>query len=124
MKMEIFRTFKSIENTEKIIFIIIKSLLNMIFFFILIFSSHNDIIKDQININNESQMTCRINYIQSFYSPKYKKLKIIYDIGVYNNRNDLMIPSELALHNEFHIYCNLNINNKIIYFLPLFYNNK
>ena len=124
MKMEIFRTFKSIENTEKIIFIIIKSLLNMIFFFILIFSSHNDIIKDQININNESQMTCRINYIQSFYSPKYKKLKIIYDIGVYNNRNDLMIPSELALHNEFHIYCNLNINNKIIYSLPLFYNNK
>ena len=67
-----------------------------------------------------------LTYINYSFSFKYKIAKVEYNIGFYNENNDLINPSDLTLYNKLHIVCNFIENNKnnTIYSLPNIDNNQ
>ena len=67
-----------------------------------------------------------LTYINYSFSFKYKIAKVEYNIGFYNEKNDLVNPSDLTLYNNLHVVCNYieNNKNKTIYSLANIYNNQ
>ena len=65
-----------------------------------------------------------INY---FFSLKFNIIKIEYKIGFYNNKNNIILPSDLTLYKNLHFFCFIEIankrNNTIINSLPNIYQN-
>jgi len=73
---------------------------------------------------NESEYF-RITFIKYSFSFKYKIIKMEYNIGFYNVKNNLILPSNLALKKNINIICNIIIsNNKSIDSLANIYKNK
>ena len=63
-----------------------------------------------------------INYT---FSIKFKITKIEYNIGFYDKNNNLIIPSDLSLYNNLHIFCNMNESyDMFVYSFANIYNNK
>ena len=68
-----------------------------------------------------------ITYFNFSYSFKYNIVKIEYNIGFYDKNNNIIIPSDLTLYNNLHIFCHVtkvNINNSNIESLANIYKNK
>ena len=66
--------------------------------------------------------------LKYFYSLKFNLIKIEYKIGFYNNNNNIILPSDLTLHKNIHIFCFIEIinnssNNIIINSIPNIYKN-
>ena len=67
----------------------------------------------------------RTTFIKYSFSFKYKIIKMEYNIGFYDVKNNLILPSNLALNKNINIICNIIINNnKSIDSLANIYNNK
>ena len=103
--------------------------------------SKNDIpsLSDTLNIHSEIVQNFDIisffkyksfilENISYTYSDNYKMVKLEYDIGLYDEKNNLIYPSDLTLYNNLHSSCYLEIynetNNIYIYSLPNIYNNQ
>lgn len=55
----------------------------------------------------------KFNYSYNYsYSIKYNITKVEYNIGFYDNNNNLIMPSDITLYNDLHIVCYINDNNK------------
>ena len=87
---------------------------NKIFLFTYIFNYH---------INS---FYFNVTYIKYYYSFRFNKAKIEYNIGVYDNSKNLILPSDLSLYSNIHLLCRFNIMNsdEYIYSLPNIDNNK
>ena len=126
------------ENKNKIINILIFSFKLFIYFIILnitfihqkdYFSLNNNTnnIIDNINYLNINKFKHKYNlsYFFNFsYSLKFNITKINYNIGFYDNNNNLIMPSDLTLYDDLHLLC-INENNKsYIYSLSEIIENK
>ena len=77
----------------------------------------NITIKDNLNFNIINQ--------KLYYSSKFNFSKICYHIQVFDLNHNLILPSDLALYHNLHIFCFLNINNSVnIYSLASVENDK
>ena len=56
-----------------------------------------------------------ITYFDYSYSFKYNIIKIEYNIGFYDKKNNLIIPSDLSLYNNLHIICHVDKNKNYSY---------
>ena len=127
-------------NKKKTSFILIKS----VSFIILLYSI---IINEELQFkkNNEIFTISYLNYINKLYhlkftkniffslfdvkysfSFKFKKVKIEYFIGIYNENNQLISPSEFMLYEDIRLICHMDIIKKYININSLanIYNNK
>lgn len=74
---------------------------------------------------NYDNYLINLTYLKYDFSFKYNIVKVEYNIGFYNENNDLVHPSDLTLYNNLHIICYYFENIKInIYSLPNIYKNK
>ena len=56
---------------------------------------------------------CKLFDIKYFYSLKYKTIKIEYNFEFYESNNNLILPSDIALYKNLHIFCQIELNNSI-----------
>ena len=54
---------------------------------------------------------CKLFDIKYFYSFKYKTIKIEYNFEFYESNNNLILPSDIALYKNLHIFCQIELNN-------------
>ena len=61
-----------------------------------------------------------------FYSEKFKKVKLVYDIGIYDENENIIHPSDFTLYDKFSTLCYLKLfkPKKFIYSLPQIVENK
>ena len=64
--------------------------------------------------------------IKYLYTFKFKIIKIEYNIEFYENNTNLILPSDLTLYKNIHIFCHFELNNSniIINSFPSITNNK
>ena len=64
--------------------------------------------------------------IKYLYSFKFKIIKLEYNVEFYENNTNLILPSDLALYNNIHVFCHFEFNNSniIINSFPSINNNK
>ena len=67
-------------------------------------------INDMENIGNFCKLF-KIFDIKYFYSFKFNIIKIEYKIGFYNRNNNIILPSDLTLYYNFHLFCFIQIIN-------------
>ena len=63
--------------------------------------------------------------ISSFYGSSSRIVKVIYNFAIYDDKNNIILPSYLTLYKNIYIFCfqqNTKINN-FIYSFPLIINN-
>ena len=88
---------------------------------------NNDKYKNSYYIKFDNLYLINLTYINYSFSFKYKIVKVEYNIGFYNENNELINPSDLTLYNNLHIICNYFENNNKrnnIYSLANIYNNQ
>ena len=66
----------------------------------------------------------KIIHVQYSFSFKFKKMKVEYNFGFYDKNNNIILPSDLALYNNLHVFCNIQIKNNSIDSLSNIYKNK
>lgn len=49
--------------------------------------------------------------IKYFYSFKYKTIKFEYNFEFYESNNNLIMPSDITLYKNLHIFCQIELNN-------------
>ena len=79
-------------------------------YFIKIESNYS--LKYFININDS--LCFNIIKIEYFFSIKYNLLKLKYKILVFDKNKNIILPSDLSLYNNLHIFCIIKIINKNI----------
>lgn len=98
-----------------------------IIFIIFILKSYNNknLIIDLNNVyyKHFSHYLMNLSYINYSFSFKFKIVKVEYRIGFYNDKDDLIHPSDLTLYKKLHIVCHYNESNNNIYSLANIYNN-
>ena len=79
-----------------------------------------------VKSNNNETINLNILEIKYFYSLKFNLVKIGYKIGFFDENNNLILPSDLALYYNIHILCYLQISkeNIKIYTIPSIFLNK
>ena len=50
-------------------------------------------------------------FIKYSFSFKFNTAKIEYYLTFYDENNNILFPSDLSLYNDFHVFCNIKINN-------------
>lgn len=90
------------------------------------FSQNNYYLFEFINNYRDKNLFFNITIFNYTYSFKYNILKVEYYIGFYDKNNNTIIPSDLTLYFNFHIFCHvLKLkNNNNIESLASIYNNK
>ena len=68
-----------------------------------------------INNYGDKNHYFNITYFDYSYSFKYNIIKIEYNIGFYDKNNNLIIPSDLSLYNNLHIFCHVDKNKNYSY---------
>jgi len=130
-----FKNINYFSSNDKIIIqkIFFFSILNFILFINLLndFSinkSENTFIQSQ---NKYFRISNSLDYIKLFgikylYSFKFKIIKVEYNIEFYENNNNSILPSDLTLYKNLHIFCHFeSINSNItINSFPIITNNK
>ena len=96
----------------------------LLFFLLYKFLSKNSIIIKRDNDVIQSEYTLfkmpnNLNYFKLFdikylYSFKFKIIKIEYNIEFYENNANLILPSDLTLYKNIHIFCHFESNNSSI----------
>ena len=74
--------------------------------------------------NNIKDKYFNLTEVKYVFSIIYNKIKLEYNIGIYDKNKNLIHPSDLALYNNFHIVCTSVINNITIYSYPNIYEDK
>ena len=126
------------ENKNKIVNILIFSFKLFIYFILLKITFIHQ--KDYFSFNNKSNNLINNNnylYINKFkhkyklnyffnysYSLKFNITKVKYDIELYDNSNNLIIPSDLTLYDNLHLLCINEKNKSYIYSLAEISKNK
>lgn len=130
MQKIIFKAYKKIArykwNTN---YKSIKILISILFLFLLIlfqrFISMNKIVNfnvskiDYISNNSSSykidkyNISFNITNIASYYSYKFNLVRISYQIQLFDNSNNLILPSDLSLYYKLHLLCFINAKSSI-----------
>ena len=78
-----------------------------------------------IDYNDQNKLFFIINSLSYLQSIKYNKIEIKYNINVYNHKNELIKPSDLALYYNSNIVCHINSKDNLtnIIFLADIYQN-
>ena len=64
--------------------------------------------------NNYTIYYFKISDVRYFYSFKHKKVKIEYNISIYNEKKNFTSPSDISLYNNISLLCNIEIINNNI----------
>ena len=81
-----------------------------------------DLVYRILNLDNITFNISTINYIFSF---KYNITKVVYNISIYDDNHNIILPSYLDLYYKLHIFChNIDIkkNISIIYIAKIYEN--
>ncbi len=62
-----------------------------------------------------------VTYLKYSFSFKFNIAKIEYYLTFYDENNNILFPSDLSLYIDFHVFCNIKINNHNIYSLANIY---
>ena len=111
----------------------LKLFLNLILFLGLIISINNNYRKllknynDELKYNNINEFKKHfslknlnnsrffsITHFKYSFSFKFQKMKIEYNFIFYDEYNNIILPSDLALYNDLHILCNIELKDNII----------
>ena len=114
----------------KLIIILSKCIAFFLIFLVINFLFHNMNHKNKniykinrtLNLDNLTFNISTINYIFSF---KYNITKVIYNISIYDDNHNIILPSYLDLYYKLHIFCqNIDIkkNISIIYIANIYEN--
>ena len=149
MKFSIVKDLYYTKRQNIIIILFIKTLIILLYLYILINIIQNQ--KDLFNINDLKNnniikkkyctlpldieqnilknLIINISYVSYSFSYKFHMAKFEYNFGIYDINKNLIIPSNLTLHFNLHIFCqsteiknNINIKSIANVYLNKFYN--
>jgi len=114
-----FLSKTKIININKIIFFSIFSFLlyiNSIKIFIIIPKNNEGSQTKTINLKKTNNLDyLKLFDIKYLYSFKFNIIKVEYNIEFHeNNNNNLIVPSDLTLYQNLHIFCHIGLNNSNI----------
>jgi len=113
--MEISKNIKYILSLKKYFLILL--------FFLLFYNSKNN--STNIKTDNKFEQSkyftiignldyCKLFNIKYFYSFKYNIVKFEYNFEFYESNNTLILPSDITLYKNLHIFCHYESNNSNI----------
>ena len=98
-----------------IILLILIVFLNIFLTLNLVYDNDNYLIKyKKIELKHSYNLSIEVSSIKYSFSYTFHMVKVEYNFAFYDLNNNLIIPSDIALYNNLHIFCNsFDINNNI-----------
>ena len=133
--MELFKIYKYFKKNQNemvnlkkkkskilkilLLYFIIISLKEYIFYKLKIIKNRNTtkssklISFNKYYINNilNKKIFFNVTYLKYSFSFKFNIAKMEYYLTFYDENNNILFPSDLSLYNDFHVFCNIKINN-------------